>query len=217
MTKFVLVGTLLLAAAGFADLTSVLQTGDFQLTVDSIEVRGGTMAEMVVTPNFGGEPNTEDTFNFDPRVEWPDRGVVLYYSDAGGGQFTHELPDVREDEYYELPMFDGPAQIKFLRSGAVGEGARVAAPVRVSVAPNPLVTSSAVRLAVRRAGDLRVEVYDGTGQVVRVLSSGRAAPGHVVLNWDGADSAGVRVSTGVYFVRAALDGSRSLAKVVVTE
>jgi len=128
-----------------------------------------------------------------------------------------DIPDVREDEYYELPGFDGPAQIKFLRGGAVGEGGRTALPVRVSVAPNPLVTSSAVRLAVRRAGDLRVEVYDGTGQVVRVLSSGRAAPGHVVLNWDGADSAGIRVSTGVYFVRAALDGSRSLAKVVVTE
>jgi hypothetical protein len=143
----------------------------------------------------------------------------VFYTVDGNRRDPVVIDSLAEDFEYELPgnLLDAPSRIKFLRGGAVGEGGRAPMPVRVSVAPNPLVTSSAVRLAVRRAGDLLVEVFDGTGQVVRVLSSGRAEPGNVVLNWDGADSAGTRVSTGVYFVRAALNGSRSLAKVVVTE
>ncbi|MFO7650369.1 MAG: FlgD immunoglobulin-like domain containing protein [bacterium] len=219
MTKFVLVGVLAFAAAGFGNIASVLQTGDLPMTVDSVEFRGALITEVVVTTGFGGDPETEDTFRFSSRVAWPERGVTVFYTVDGNRRDPVVIDSLEEDLLYELPgnPQDAPGRIKFLRGGAVGEGARVALPVRVSVAPNPLVTSSTVRLAVRRAGDLRVEVYDGTGQVVRVLSSGRAAPGHVVLNWDGADSAGVRVSTGVYFVRAALDGSRSLAKVVVTE
>jgi hypothetical protein len=53
--------------------------------------------------------------------------------------------------------------------------------------------------------------------VVRVLAAGRTPPGNLALRWDGSDSAGTRVNSGVYFIRAALDGAPSLAKVVVTD
>lgn len=219
MKKYLVLGAFLLAASGSAAMISVLQTGDMPMTVDSIEVRGALVVEMVVTAGFGGDPNIEDTFRFGSRTEWPERGAVIFYTIDGMRHDPFDLTEVVDDQWYELPMLgtDGPIMIKFVRSGAVGEGARAAVPVRVSVAPNPLVTNSAVRLAVQRAGDLRVEVFDGTGQVVRVLAAGRTAAGNLVLSWDGADSSGARVSTGVYFVRAALDGSRSLAKVVVTD
>ncbi len=219
MMKFVILGAVALAAVGSAAMTSVLQTGDQPMLVDSIEIRGRMNPEMVVTPGFGGDPGIEDTFRFGSRVEWPERGATIFYTVEGQRRDPLTLAEVVEDEWYELPpgLADGPILIKFLRSGAVAEGPRSGGPVRLSAAPNPLRTSSVVSLAVRRAGELRVEVFDGTGQVVRVLWSGRAAPGSLALKWDGADSAGTRVGTGVYFIRAALDGARSLAKVVVTD
>lgn len=219
MKKFVVLAIFVLATAGMANVASVLQTGDIFMSVDSVLIRGASGNRLITTEHFGGAPGIEDTFQFDERTEWPENGIVVYWSDENGPRPEFMIPQVVENQYYEFPLdlTDTPTQIKFINSGAVGEGARTVIPVRLSVAPNPLVTSSVVRLAVRRAGELQVEVCDGTGQVVRVLSSGRAEPGNIVLNWDGADSAGTRVSTGVYFVRAALDGSRSLAKVVVTE
>lgn len=219
--KVFLAFVLAVVAAGTspAAMVSVLQTGDLNLLVDSIEVRGALTVEMVATPGFGGQPNTEDTFRFGSRVPWPDRGARIFYTVDGMRRDPLDLPDVAENEWYQLPMLepDGPAQIKFYRAGSVLEGHRPVQPVRVSVAPNPLRSCAAVRLAVFRSGPLRVEVFDGTGQIVRILAEGRAEPGQLALLWDGSDSTGARVATGVYFVRAVLGESRSLAKVVVAE
>jgi hypothetical protein len=219
MMRIVLVALLALAAVGLGQVTSVLQTRDFQAAVDSVKFNSSTGSQLIQTPGFGGAANTEDTFQFPPRVVWPDQGVIVYYSIDGSPRAPFAIAILQEDQYYDLPGFgtDAEPRIKFLRGGAVGEGPRAAQPVRLGVAPNPLVTAATVRLALRRAGDLRVEVFDGTGQVVRVLAAGRSAPGNLALRWDGSDSAGTRVSPGVYFVRAAVDDAASLAKVVVTD
>jgi len=54
-----------------------------------------------------------------------------------------------------------------------------------------------------------VAVYNLLGQEVRSLVTGVQEAGYYAVRWDGRDSAGGEVSSGVYFYRLAVDGDYS--------
>jgi flagellar hook assembly protein FlgD len=59
--------------------------------------------------------------------------------------------------------------------------------------------------------NVSLRVYNVSGRLIRTLVSGSAPAGPSTVTWDGRDSAGGRVSSGVYFYR--LDnGQRSLTR-----
>lgn len=59
---------------------------------------------------------------------------------------------------------------------------------------------------------VRLAIYDLAGRVVRKLVDAPAPAGTARYEWDGKDSQGVRVKSGVYFARMVFDGgSRSLS------
>jgi len=51
-------------------------------------------------------------------------------------------------------------------------------------------------------GNLRVNIYDSTGAVVRSIDLGQQSAGQAVYNWDGKNNAGQAVASGVYRVTA---------------
>jgi hypothetical protein len=67
--------------------------------------------------------------------------------------------------------------------------------------PNPCLRETRVAFVLARGGRARVAVFDVAGRLVRVLIDGLAAPGRTVLSWDGRDTAGRPVASGVYLVR----------------
>jgi hypothetical protein len=71
----------------------------------------------------------------------------------------------------------------------------------LNVTPNPLSGRGQLNYTLNRAADLRVQVYDRAGRVVRTLFEGRSAAGRQSFGFDAADMA-----PGVYFVRADADG-----------
>jgi choice-of-anchor B domain-containing protein len=73
-------------------------------------------------------------------------------------------------------------------------------------APNPFRASVTVDLNVdpRAAEGLRLAVYDVSGRLVRLLADGALPAAGPTIRWDGRNSAGVPVASGVYTLR--LDG-----------
>lgn len=51
-------------------------------------------------------------------------------------------------------------------------------------------------------GNLHVNIYDGTGAVVRSVDLGQHSAGQVAYSWDGTDNAGKSVASGIYRVGA---------------
>lgn len=110
------------------------------------------------------------------------------------------------------PLADGLAR----RSGAAADV--VAAPVRVTAGellpaalpaafalqanyPNPFNPATTIRYQLPQPAQVRVQVFNALGQVIRVLlDETRPAGFHQVL-WDGRDEAGIAVASGVYFYR----------------
>ena len=81
--------------------------------------------------------------------------------------------------------------------------------------PNPFNPSTTISYKLERPSRAHLAVYNLKGQVVKVLSSGQLqAPGHYQVVWDGSDSSGQTVSSGVYIYRLSC-GGRAVAKRMV--
>jgi len=64
--------------------------------------------------------------------------------------------------------------------------------------PNPFNPNTNIRYQLKDAGDVKIDIYNTRGQLVRSFSRTHDAPGYYQINWDGRDSSGKSVSSGVY-------------------
>ncbi len=69
------------------------------------------------------------------------------------------------------------------------------------VIPNPARGSTTLSFSLPAVADLEAAVYDVAGRKVRSIGSGRYSAGTHTMNWDGRDSGGRVLPSGVYFVR----------------
>jgi len=83
------------------------------------------------------------------------------------------------------------------------------------VAPNPFRTDVAIELELPGAVAFDLTVYDAAGRVVRRLAGGERGAGHHTARWDGRDAYGLRLASGVYFVRLTAGTEVRLRKVVL--
>jgi len=67
--------------------------------------------------------------------------------------------------------------------------------------PNPFNPQTAIRFTLDAKQNVTLAVYDVSGRLVRMLASGTQDVGTHSITWDGRDSAGSTVSSGVYFYR----------------
>ena len=73
------------------------------------------------------------------------------------------------------------------------------------VRPNPFTAQTTIGYTVPAGGaDVTLRLYDIRGRLVRTLVSGRHSGGAYEITWDGRDSAGRTVSSGIYFARTSI-------------
>ena len=65
--------------------------------------------------------------------------------------------------------------------------------------PNPFNPATSIQFVLDRARFVELSIYNPAGRLVRTLVRGQLAPGTYVEEWDGRDSNGRGVSTGIYF------------------
>jgi hypothetical protein len=68
-------------------------------------------------------------------------------------------------------------------------------------APNPCINGTDIRYEVALATRVRIKVYNALGQEIRILVDGSRAPGAYSAHWDGRNTAGEPVTSGVYFYK----------------
>jgi hypothetical protein len=86
--------------------------------------------------------------------------------------------------------------------------------------PNPFNPLTRLRYAIpgQPGGppvDVRLEIFDAGGKLVRHLVRGRETPGTHGAVWDGRDDQGHRVGSGVFFYRLQAAGETETRKMVV--
>jgi len=67
--------------------------------------------------------------------------------------------------------------------------------------PNPFNPSTDIAYALDAASDVRIEIYNVSGQAVRTFDVGYRAAGEHSVHWDGLDASGASAASGIYFYR----------------
>ncbi|MCX6828212.1 MAG: T9SS type A sorting domain-containing protein [candidate division Zixibacteria bacterium] len=67
--------------------------------------------------------------------------------------------------------------------------------------PNPFNPATTIEYDVPIRSLIKIEVYNLLGQSVRVLLNAHKSSGNYRITWDGKDSSGRSVSSGIYFYR----------------
>jgi len=84
-----------------------------------------------------------------------------------------------------------------------------------SVAPNPFSTITTVLFQSPGLSTLTLQVYDTAGRLVRNQFLGDSQAGQNSVTWDGKDSQGAELGTGVYFIRLMIAEQQASAKVIL--
>ena len=81
--------------------------------------------------------------------------------------------------------------------------------------PNPFNPGTSIKFEIPADGYVELTVYDVSGREVRTLAQRSFAAGPHAVPWDGRNSAGVEVSSGVYFYKLTVAGNTQLRKMVM--
>jgi hypothetical protein len=83
--------------------------------------------------------------------------------------------------------------------------------------PNPFNPTTTIPYTLTSSGHVELTIYDARGRRVATLVSGPRPDGFNVAEWDGRNSTGAAVSSGVYFYRLRADGLTLTRKMVLVK
>jgi hypothetical protein len=158
-------------------------------------------------------------------------GFRVYRRDPGGGEEKLTTTDLAPTAQSYVDDSVQPAKTYeyrlgiVLRDGTEKSSQRIAyvAPVLETILgqnqPNPFVhpssPSTTIQFNLANAGHVALDVYDALGRHVITLINGPRVVGPQSASWDGTDSAGHRVGSGVYFYRLKTAGETLGRKMIL--
>ena len=80
--------------------------------------------------------------------------------------------------------------------------------------PNPFNMDTEIRYALPENGRVRLFIYDMRGRLVRILADGYQTAGTQSIFWDGKDTFGRDVSSGIYLYRLQSNNHVEIRKMV---
>ena len=83
--------------------------------------------------------------------------------------------------------------------------------------PNPFNPSTTISFALPERSDVSIVVYDMQGKQVATLVSGEQAAGSHSVSWNGMDSNGMSVASGIYFYTLATDSFKETRRMMLVK
>lgn len=138
--------------------------------------------------------------------------------------FLNALQDSSDPDNLKTLLDNSIEWVLARGSAGIGDQARSHLSAIRSIAPNPLSmsyargTGAAIRLRVSDAvgnNPVRLDVFDLNGRLVRNLIDGSLPAGTADANWDGRESSGQPVGSGMYYLRFTTPEGIDRAPIVV--
>ncbi len=83
--------------------------------------------------------------------------------------------------------------------------------------PNPFNPSTMIPYQIKEGGKVRIDIYNTRGQLVRSFEENHETAGRYQINWNGRDSSGKELSSGVYLYKMSAKDYNSTKKIVLTK
>ena len=85
----------------------------------------------------------------------------------------------------------------------------------LEVYPNPFNPSTTIRFSLPEAAEIRLDIYNLKGQLVRNLAKGDVMAGKHSIVWDGADNHHQRVASGLYYSKLSYENKSYVKKMIM--
>jgi len=81
--------------------------------------------------------------------------------------------------------------------------------------PNPFLSNTEIRYQIPNIEDVSIKIYDITGRVVKTLLEKEQEPGSYSISWNGLNTEGDLVPSGIYFYRIKISAFTDTKKMVL--
>jgi len=81
--------------------------------------------------------------------------------------------------------------------------------------PNPFNPSTVIRFALPKEQHVKLDVYDMTGSLVKTILNEAVRAGNKEVTWDGTNSSGTKVASGMYMYRLQAGDFSSVKKMIL--
>jgi hypothetical protein len=143
-----------------------------------------------------GEP-----FPDEPLAETADTSAVVSYVDAALPPFTILHYVVRGHYQQSEGELSNEALIDPRDPADVADGLGSGRP-SLEISPNPFHPTTMIRFRAARSGGVTIRIFGANGSLVRAWEENGSNGGSVrSIVWDGTDSGGRPIASGIYFVR----------------
>jgi hypothetical protein len=166
-----------------------------------------TCGRLQYTSSFGGVPNRARIIlagypttpvTFDAGVVYKDFTLDFILPDAGACAGCDEPTAVVLNQI-NLTQGICHGNCEFCNLVSVDDA--IPGDARLQNVPNPFHASTTIQFTLPRAGEVKLDVFDLSGRIVRQLYRGSLPTGAHSVTWDGLDQTGHRAPEGVYFYR----------------
>ncbi len=116
-----------------------------------------------------------------------------------------------------IPVFDLPEYIYCVEVGEEVEVANEVSPDLIVSQnyPNPFNAGTSIELTLKVRTRMTIAVFDILGRRIRDLAEGDLGPGTHSFSWDGRNSGGADVASGVYFLQVTAPTEAIVRKIVL--
>ncbi len=140
--------------------------------------------------------------------------VVGYNGDANAGDWPYALAvDGSGNVFvagtsYDAAGYTNCVTIKYApsASGVDEDGSLPSPNLSLVAAPNPFNPTTDISFSLGTSTHTILSIYDMSGRLVRILNEGTLVAGQHRVSWDGRDSRGYTLPSGVYLTRLVEDG-----------
>ena len=127
-------------------------------------------------------------------IEQTLRETALNQFGTGFHDSTYGAGLIQIDKAVRLAASKFRPKLALALGAAQGSGARL-------TSRNPSRGGAALALRISRPGDVRVQLFDVRGRLVRTVDEGRYPAGERLVRWNGEDDQGRQVGSGIYYFR----------------
>jgi tetratricopeptide (TPR) repeat protein len=111
--------------------------------------------------------------------------------------------------------YAGNKKIMLLNPGIKSESVNNNEEISISNYPNPFNPTTIIEYNLPIESNVKLEVYNSLGQLVNVLVDGNQSAGRQRVTWNGKDSFGNSVSSGIYFYRIKTNSLSQIRKMIL--
>lgn len=117
---------------------------------------------------------------------------------------------------YGHSSFFGPVMVSITAEGEESDIPELPVETKLySAFPNPFNPSTNLRYSMREAGEVRIDIFNSKGQIVRSFTNRHQEAGYYQVSWDGRDMNGSVVSTGMYLYQMSTDNYSATKKMMM--